>query len=669
MANKINESDKISKRICALCILRILEDYTYKNLVTGEIQSIKIQHEEEPKGIQQRLEEVYKLKVDRGTIKTALADLTTFGIEICEHEPETRKKGNGKAYGYYLNKSALLDAGEYTFITSLISDASFMTEAQKTAIQSKIDKVSSNEYGKTIGLLPKETKYDIFKSDAVLKNFDNVEKAIGTRSKISFTSNKYGIDKQLHPDKTKIKFSPYHIVNSKGKFYIIGKKDGDYSLTHYRMDMIGDIVLLGESFTPDGTNVQRYIDSHPFMSNEKRTVNRCIMNVQIDSIGEIIDEFGLGIDIRTEVRGEKIQDGYCRITLSNVIEEDVCKWALMHSDITEVLAPQSLRERLRSVASILSESKYLQSVEDYYAEAIDHAKMTGHLSLNVTQIPMRKDHELLTEIDRLTIISNDIDSIDFISRYKKLKFANLRMPGVDDYSAISVLPKIQALYIGTSHIKSFEFLRGCDSLRHLHIASRYCEIDDISAIYDATNIECVTLPESVIQKLDIQRLKAVNPIIEIRKYSGGISLSEIKYYAKIDTKFDDVAYPANTVYATHNIYFKERGDEHIINISPSNFVNDDFCEEYEQILARCSDFRKNVVLEMFKNGKTMRECAKTLGTNTEKIVDEIREFGDFLSTSRYYQKLYEENRILMETSDDLKKRKKKRMEIMRKRSR
>ncbi len=525
MANKINESDKISKRICALCILRILEDYTYKNPVTGEIQSIKIQHEEEPKGIQQRLEEVYKLKVDRGTIKTALADLTTFGIEICEHEPETRKKGNGKAYGYYLNKSALLDAGEYTFITSLISDASFMTEAQKTAIQSKIDKVSSNEYGKTIGLLPKETKYDIFKSDAVLKHFDNVKSAISTRSKISFTSNKYGIDKQLHPDKTEIKFSPYHIVNSKGKFYIIGKKDGDYSLTHYRMDMISDISLLRESFTPDGTNVQRYIDSHPFMSNEKRTVNRCVMNVKIDSIGAIIDEFGLGIDIRNEVKGEKIQDGYCRITLSNVIEEDVCKWALMHADITEVLEPQDLRYYIQNTANFIRRT-YSKNEEDkklrvmdigvrgdclqighYFNPSIKDSKDFDGMMLSekielIKRIYIRKSVKTeFLHLDKyintteLQIVDTPISSIDFVKDYKKLRRVVLAKTEVNDLRPLINCTKLESIVLTDNKLTNYAAIYMLKSLKHLG------------------------LDEATAMKIEIERIKKNNPdiVIECRK--------------------------------------------------------------------------------------------------------------------------------------------------------
>ena len=526
MANKINESDKISKRICALCILRILEDYTYKNPVTGEIQSIKIQHEEEPKGIQQRLEEVYKLKVDRGTIKTALADLTTFGIEICEHEPETRKKGNGKAYGYYLNKSALLDAGEYTFITSLISDASFMTEAQKTAIQSKIDKVSSNEYGKTIGLLPKETKYDIFKSDAVLKNFDNVEKAIGTRSKISFTSNKYGIDKQLHPDKTKIKFSPYHIVNSKGKFYIIGKKDEAYSLSHYRMDMIGDIVLLGESFTPDGTNVQRYIDSHPFMSNEKRTVNRCIMNVQIYNLGEIIDEFGLGIDIRTEIKGEKIKDGYCRITLSNVIEEDVCKWALMHANIAEVLEPQELRYYIQNTSNVIRRT-YSKNNEDKKLRVMDIGVRGNCLQIGHCFNPSIEDSKdfdgmLLSEkielikrihinksvkteflhLDKyvntteLQIVDTPISSIDFAKGYKKLKRLVLVNTEVNDLRHLINCPKLDSIVLLNNKSANYAAIYMLKSLRHLTIdeeTSMQLDVEQIKKNNPDVSIECRTI--------------------------------------------------------------------------------------------------------------------------------------------------------------------------------
>ena len=531
MANKFNPNDEISKRMYAICILRILEQYTTKNPVTGEIKSIKIQSKNEPKGIQQRLEEIYKLKVDRGTIKTTIEELKRFA-PIEEYALKTRKKGNDKVYGYYLNKSSLLDAGEYTFLTSLISDASFMTETQKTALQSKIDLISSNEYGKTIGLLPKETKYNVLKSESVFRNFDDVKTAINTRCKISFTSNKYGIDKQLHPDKTVVAFSPYHIANSKGKFYIIGKKDGDYSLTHYRMDMIGDIVLLRESFTPDGTNVQRYIDSHPFMSNEKRTVNRCVMNVQIDSIGEIIDEFGLGVDIRTEVKGEKIQDGYCRIALSNVVEEDVCKWALMHADIAEVLEPQNLRYYVQNTSNTIRRT-YSKNEEDKKLRVMDigvrgnclQIGQSFNLSMKDTKdfdgLMLSEKIKLIKRIHinksvrteflqldkyinttELQIVDTPISSIDFVKGYKELQRIVLVNTEVSDLHHLINCPKLESIVLLNNKSANYAAIYMLKSLRHL------------------------TIDEATSLQLDIEQIKKNNPnvLIECRTIDGFVTM-------------------------------------------------------------------------------------------------------------------------------------------------
>jgi len=323
----------------AVHILNILENYSGVKS-TGEIICLKVSGDSIDKNgnysIQYYLKSYYEgQKIDRNTITGILGDLC--GLEESDL-PQVRcveDSSGDRILGYYID-APKLNAGEYAFLSSLIQYAPFLQKTTKEAIQKKILTITDETYSKTIGRAQIDAQNDILKPTYAISNAEMINKAITSKLKISFSINEYRFDKKLHQVEIEkdVVFSPYEIVATNNFLFVIGKREGERGLSHYRIDKLSRIKPSTEYFEREigNVNTQKYINEHPFMSEGKRTVNRCVMNVQIDSLGEIIDEFGLGIDIQTKIKGEKIKDGYCRITIPKVIEEDMCKWALMHAD-------------------------------------------------------------------------------------------------------------------------------------------------------------------------------------------------------------------------------------------------------------------------------------------------------------------------------------------------
>jgi predicted DNA-binding transcriptional regulator YafY len=172
-----------------------------------------------------------------------------------------------------------------------------------------------------------------------------VDEAIEHDRQISFTYNKYGTDKKLHPSAAH-KASPYQMILHNQHYYLIACIEKWHDMGYYRMDKITAMVVLqDEERTPlktlagfeHGINYKWFSSALPYMFTDKP--EHVEMLVSSSVIDQIIDWFGYDIEVKPQ--GEQ-----CLVVL-NASLKAMEYWAMQYLNYVEILAPLRLREKVK----------------------------------------------------------------------------------------------------------------------------------------------------------------------------------------------------------------------------------------------------------------------------------------------------------------------------------
>ena len=153
-----------------------------------------------------------------------------------------------------------------------------------------------------------------------------------------------------------------------------------------RIDKLSKIQITKQTTDSRDKNskLQRYLESHPFMSKDKKLVNATLKiskseNPRDDILGEIFECFGGRVRIREEAERFSWEEYYVAENVSASAEE-IITFALMHANRVELISDKTdlkvLRGVLRKTGVSLSE-KYLKTPEDKYLAEVDKCSDTG----------------------------------------------------------------------------------------------------------------------------------------------------------------------------------------------------------------------------------------------------------------------------------------------------
>ena len=163
---------------------------------------------------------------------------------------------------------------------------------------------------------------------------------------MEFTYNSYGTDFKLHPrEHSPYLVSPYQMVASNGRYYLLGSTDRYQGITHFRIDRITDIKMTDIPIKPvkevegleNGFNLPKHMAEHTYLfCGESVPVK---LKTSVSMMNDLIDWFGKDFSII-----EKNDD---EITVSVKCNYNAMfYWALQYGANVEVLAPKELRKEL-----------------------------------------------------------------------------------------------------------------------------------------------------------------------------------------------------------------------------------------------------------------------------------------------------------------------------------
>ncbi|MCK8487071.1 WYL domain-containing protein [Paenibacillus sp. MBLB2552] len=342
-------------------------DHPKKMNVLMIIEILKLYSDAEHRLSQQEIAELihqrYQVKVDRHALKRNLLNLIDFGYDI-EYTETVRRKKNGEDEvlysNWYLNRE-ITDAELHMLIDSMLF-SKYIPFGQNIGLVKKLKGLSS-KYFRSKRKLP-EGRLENQHIQLLLAT-EVINEAMTKGNKVAFQFIEYGVDKKhqvvLGKDGAPriYKVSPYEIVVTNGRNYLICAHDKGDSLYNYRLDymcaieQVEDEKIRSLDEIPGyehGLDLSKYMEEHIYMYGGKsvRVKFRADLRANRNIVGHILDWFG------TNVQFSDITEDAITATVS-VNEMAMFYWALQYGTSIEIVAPVSLRERLREAANAISE--------------------------------------------------------------------------------------------------------------------------------------------------------------------------------------------------------------------------------------------------------------------------------------------------------------------------
>ena len=331
------------KKMIIINILNILKKYS------------DMDHRLSQQDIVEKLKKDYYMDVDRKTVKSnlmALLDLNC-GIDYDEISRTTKQddkvKDTSLCTGWYIQPE--FDDSE---LRLLIDSLLFSKNIPHTQCKQLIDKLvglSNIYFNKKVNHicnLPENRP----ENKELFYTIDVLDDAISQNKKVAFIYNVYGADKKLHPRREEEYIvSPYQMVATNGRYYLICNSDKHDNLSNYRIDLITNIRILDDMRKPikdlsEDMNLPKHMAEHIYMFNGKSI--RAKFKAQQNIIGQVIDWFG------NDVKFTKISDEEYMAEVT-VNENAFYFWAIQYGEYVEVIEPVEIRKKIAEAITAMKE--------------------------------------------------------------------------------------------------------------------------------------------------------------------------------------------------------------------------------------------------------------------------------------------------------------------------
>lgn len=315
-----------SKSLALLRILNVLERYSDSNHPLTQQQIIEY------------LEKDYGITIERKNVGRKISALKEAlekdGIYI-----ESTKTGT------YLDTRAIEDSELRMLIDGVLSSKYITAKHSKDLIE-KLCKLSNKYFKSHVKNIYSVNDWGKTDNQELFLNIEIVDEAIERGRQISFTYNKYRIDKKLHKSASHIA-SPYQLILHNQRYFLMAFNEKQGNMGHYRLDHITDMQIIEDSTATDLRSIEGFkngIDykdlalARPYMFTDKAESVTFICEWWV--MDQVIDWFG------TDVRMEYTEDDKVKVTL-RVSPNAMEYWAMQYLNVVEIIAPESLRDRIK----------------------------------------------------------------------------------------------------------------------------------------------------------------------------------------------------------------------------------------------------------------------------------------------------------------------------------
>ena len=311
-----------TKKMLNIMILKILERYSDEHRPLTQ------------KRILELLDIEYGMKCDRRSVKSNLISLKEMGYDI-----NIRK-------GVYIRRD--FEDAELRMLIDNVLFSKTLSQSQAKRLIEKLKNLGSNQFSAKVNHICNLPELPHSDNTQVMFNLDTLNFAITKRRKVSFIYNSYGTDFKLHPRREEPYIvSPYQMVATNGRYYLIANTDGHDNISHYRIDKMTDVKSLKIPAKPkrevaelaNGFNLPRHMAEHIYMfSGESIWVKFWTTEIMMDAL---IDWFGKDFKI--------LNNADDKIFINVKVNKTAVKfWIMQYGENIEVVEPLSLREEIKA---------------------------------------------------------------------------------------------------------------------------------------------------------------------------------------------------------------------------------------------------------------------------------------------------------------------------------
>ncbi len=300
------------------------------------------QHPMKQQDIIDRIQTLYDMPCERKAVAANLQCLEELGACICK-VPNV---------GVYLGERTF-EPSEVTFLVDAVFSCKSISSAHSRELAEKL----FSEFS-----IHQRKKYNyIFKADQIVRS-DNRQtfyviellgEAIEKKRKVTFHYIGYDVQGQV---RRPTEVSPYYLVNSNGKYYLVCHNPRHGRVSNYRIDRISDVCITEKPIVPVEEAAGGHFDIAEYTNN----------NVYMFGMGPVTAE----LTIRNSTAITYIHDWFgknaavfnrdgriiARITAD---EQALVYWCLQYGDFVELMSPASTRKKIKTM---------LQSLTDLYRD-------------------------------------------------------------------------------------------------------------------------------------------------------------------------------------------------------------------------------------------------------------------------------------------------------------
>ena len=280
------------------------------------------------------------VSVERKTVYDDLEALKLFGLDIVMEK--------SKSYGYYI-AGRDFELPELKLLADAVQSSKFITERKSLELIRKLESLASvYDAGKLRRQVFIQNRVKSM-NESIYYSVDAMHEAIAEGKKISFKYFDYDIYKKrvFRRNGARYIVSPAALSWNEENYYLIAYSDDREGLTHFRVDRMNDVKRLDEkrSVSAADFNLADYTKKVFGMFGGEVTGVKLRVSNQL--IGAVIDRFGKDIIM--------IADGehHFTVNVSVALSPIFYGWLFQFGELCEVLAPQSLKDSLKSRAEEL----------------------------------------------------------------------------------------------------------------------------------------------------------------------------------------------------------------------------------------------------------------------------------------------------------------------------
>ncbi len=325
------------KKLLILLILQILQKHS------------NTEHHLKQQEVLRLLDTEYGVSCDRRSVRANVLDLIDMGYDINTDD------------GYYFASREFEDAELRMLIDSVLFSRNISQTQGKRLIE-KLKNQSSKYFHAKVSHIRVLPQLNHTNNKQTLIVIDTLNDAIDQKKKVSFVYNSYGIDFKLHPrQKEPYVVSPYQMVASNGRYYLLSSNDKYPGIIHYRIDRITNISMTDIPIKPmkavegveNGFSLPRHMAEHMYMfCGESVSVT---LRTDAGMMNDLVDWFGKNFQVSREDDGDTI------LVTVKCNYNAMFYWALQYGAFVEILSPIELRKEL---------AETIRSMNDKYSRTV-----------------------------------------------------------------------------------------------------------------------------------------------------------------------------------------------------------------------------------------------------------------------------------------------------------